>query len=140
MIISESEVAHRTLDRVLPMRDVFVAVFFVSVGMLIPPSALVDELPTVVTLVLLVAVGKLAVWAGIVRAAGHAARTALLTGLGLTQIGEFSYILGKVGLDHGLVARPVYEAILATSLVTILLNALVFRRHAGALVRRLGGA
>ena len=128
MVISESEPAHRALDRVLPIRDLFVAVFFVSVGMLIRPVALVEHVPTVAAMVLLVTVGKFAVWTGIVRAAGYPAASAMLAGLGLTQIGEFSYILGKVGLEHGLIERPVYDAILGTSLVTILINALTFRR------------
>jgi CPA2 family monovalent cation:H+ antiporter-2 len=129
VIISESKPAHRALDRVLPIRDILVAVFFVSVGMLIRPGTLVAELPTVVSMVLLVTLGKLLVWAAILRAAGYATATALLAGLGLGQIGEFSYILGRVGLEHGLVTREVYDAILGTSLVTILVNALVFRRR-----------
>ena len=129
MVISESEPAHRALDRVLPIRDVFVAVFFVSVGMLIRPAALVEHVPTVAAMVLLVTVGKFVIWTGIVRAAGYPAASAMLAGLGLTQIGEFSYILGKVGLEHGLIERPAYDAILGTSLVTILINALTFRRY-----------
>ncbi len=128
MVISESEPAHRALDRVLPIRDMFVAVFFVSVGMLIRPVALIEHVPTVAAMVLLVTVGKFAVWTGIVRAAGYPAASPMLAGLGLTQIGEFSYILGKVGLEHGLIERPAYDAILVTSLVTILINALTFRR------------
>ena len=68
-----------------------------------------------------------AAWAGVVRLAGYGARTTALAGLGLTQIGEFSYLLGKAGLEHGVVTRTVYDAILGTSLVTILINALTFR-------------
>jgi len=128
MVISESEAAHRALDRVLPIRDVFVAVFFVSVGMLIQPATLLAEWPVVVTMVLLVTAGKFLVWAVIVRLGGYDAWTAILAALGLTQIGEFSYILAKKGLDHGLLTRPLYDAILCTSLVTILLNAIIFRR------------
>jgi K+:H+ antiporter len=128
MLIAESRPAHRALDRVLPIRDVFVALFFVSVGMLIRPAALIEHAPTVVAMVLLVTVGKLAVWSAIVRAAGYPPTSAMLAGLGLTQIGEFSYILGRVGLEHGLIERPVYDALLGTSLITILINALTFRR------------
>ncbi|HZP41771.1 MAG TPA: cation:proton antiporter [Candidatus Binatia bacterium] len=137
MVLSDSPPAHAALDRILPIRDVFVAVFFVSVGMLIRPATIVAELPTVAALVAVVTVGKLAIWTGIVRAGGYPMRAALLAGLGLGQIGEFSYILGKTGLEHGLVARPVYDAILATSLVTILVNAAAFRRHGTALAGRL---
>jgi CPA2 family monovalent cation:H+ antiporter-2 len=80
-------------------------------------------------MVLLVTVGKLAIWTGIVRVAGQAWPVAFLAGLGLTQIGEFAYILAKVGMEHGIVTRPVYDAILGTSLVTILMNALTFRHY-----------
>ena len=134
LLISESEAAHQALDRVLPIRDLFVAVFFVSVGMLIRPATLAAEWNTVGAMVLVVTLGKLVVWAGILVVAGYGMRTAVLAGLGLTQIGEFSYILGKVGLEHGLVTRPVYDALLGTSLVTILVNALTFRnvRASGA--------
>jgi CPA2 family monovalent cation:H+ antiporter-2 len=127
MIISESEPAHHALDRVLPIRDIFVAVFFVSVGMLIRPEVLIAELPTLVAMVLLVSLGKFGVWTAIIRAAGYPTATAVLAGLATTQIGEFSYILGKVGLEHGLLSRPLYDAILGTSLVTILINALMVR-------------
>jgi monovalent cation:H+ antiporter-2, CPA2 family len=127
MIISESEPAHRALDRILPIRDIFVAVFFVSVGMLIRPAVLVAELPAIVAMVLLVSIGKFGVWTAVIRAAGYPTATAAFAGLCMTQIGEFSYILGKVGLDNGLLTRPLYDAILGTSLVTILINALVVR-------------
>jgi len=128
LVISESEFAHEALARVLPVRDIFVAIFFVSVGTLIRPAPLLAELPAVVALVLLVVVGKFAVWTLVVRGAGYPASTARTAALGLTQIGEFSYILAGVGRNHGLLTPGIYDAILATSLVTILVNALVFRR------------
>ncbi len=128
LVISESEFAHDALARLLPMRDVFVAVFFVSIGMLVRPASLVAEWLTVLALILIVTVVKFMVWSGIVRLAGYGSRTAILAGLGLTQIGEFSYILAGVGRTHGLINTPVYDAILATSLVTIPINAVIFRR------------
>jgi CPA2 family monovalent cation:H+ antiporter-2 len=68
------------------------------------------------------------VWTGIIRAGGYPTDVAVLAGLAMTQIGEFSYILGKVGLEHGLITRPLYDAILGTSLVTILINAVAVRQ------------
>ena len=128
LVISESEFAHEAMARILPIRDVFVAMFFVSIGMLIKPASLVAELPTVLILIGIVTIGKFAIWSGIVRFAGYGSGTAILAGLGLTQIGEFSYVLAGVGRAHNLISAPVHDAILATSLVTILTNALVFRR------------
>jgi CPA2 family monovalent cation:H+ antiporter-2 len=128
IVISESEFAYEALSRVLPMRDLFVALFFVSIGTLVRPQSLLAEWPTVLALVFVVIVVKFAVWSTVVRAAGYAAGTAAMAGLGLTQIGEFSYVLAGVGRLHGLLSPAVYDAILATSLVTILANALLFRR------------
>jgi CPA2 family monovalent cation:H+ antiporter-2 len=128
IVISESEFAYEALSRVLPMRDLFVALFFVSIGTLVRPQSLLAEWPTVLALVFVVIVVKFAVWSTVVRAAGYPAGTAAMAGLGLTQIGEFSYVLAGVGRLHGLLSPAVYDAILATSLVTILANALLFRR------------
>ncbi len=127
LVISGSEFAHETLARVLPIRDIFVAVFFVSIGTFVRPASVVAEFPVVVALVALVVLGKFAVWSGIVRFMGSPMRTSIMAGLGLTQIGEFSYVLAGVGREHGLLTDQVYDAILATSVLTILINALVFR-------------
>lgn len=128
LVISGSEFAHETLARVLPIRDIFVAVFFVSIGTFVRPASLIAEFPTVLALVALVVVGKFAVWTGLIRILGSPRRTSVVAGLGLTQIGEFSYVLAGVGLQHGLLTGQVYDAILATSVLTILINALIFRR------------
>ncbi|MGH2627265.1 MAG: cation:proton antiporter [Anaerolineales bacterium] len=128
LVLSESDYAHETLARVLPVRDIFVAMFFVSIGSLIRPSSLLSEWPAVLALVLLVVLGKFLVSAGVVRLLRYPWPTAIMAGLALTQIGEFSYVLAGVGLAHRLLSAPLYDAILATSAVTILLNAFLFRR------------
>jgi len=128
LVLSESDFAHETLARVLPMRDIFVAVFFVSIGTLIRPSSLLSKWPAVFALVGLVVLGKFAVSAGVVRLLRYPWPTAIMAGLALTQIGEFSYVLAGVGREHGLLTPSLYDAILATSAVTIVLNAFIFRR------------
>lgn len=129
LVVSESEVAHEALARLVPMRDVFVAAFFVSIGAAVHPAALLGEIPTVAVLILLVTAGKFLVWTGVVRfLGGYGPRTAMLAALGLTQIGEFSYVLAGLGVAHGLMAPAAFNAILATSVLTILINAVVFRR------------
>ncbi len=128
LLVNESEYCHDILTRILPIRDIFVAIFFASIGLLVQPAFLASQIPTILVLVLLVVVGNFWIWHGVVRAAGFGAETAGLAALGLTQIGEFSYVLAGVGLREGLIGAPVQQGILATSLITIVVNALLFRR------------
>lgn len=123
LLVSESEHRHQTLTQVLPFRDAFTALFFVTIGALINPQTLFSNLPLLGAIVALIVLGKLAIWTSVVRLFGYPVRTAILVGIGLTQIGEFSYVLVKVAHDNKLVGADVYGATLAASLFTILLNA-----------------
>ena len=123
LLINQSEFAHETLARMLPLRDMFGAFFFVTVGALIDPRRLLDNVPLLVTMVALVVVGKMVIRAGVVRLFGETSWTALLTGVGLAQIGEFSFVLVQAARREGYIGQDIYQATLATSLITILLNA-----------------
>jgi monovalent cation:H+ antiporter-2, CPA2 family len=127
LVINASDYAHETLARVLPIRDAFVALFFVTIGALIDPVAIFDALPLLGAMIALVIVGKFLVRTGIVWLFRRDLRTAALVGVGLTQIGEFSFILVQVARNAGHVGADVYNATLATSLITILLNAFLVR-------------
>ena len=127
LLISESDYAHETLARVLPVRDAFVALFFVTIGALIDPASVMANIPLLGTMIVLVLVGKLVLWTLVVWAFGQPMRTAVMVGVGLTQIGEFSFILVQVAKSAGHVGADVYNATLATSLITILANALLVR-------------
>ena len=127
LLISESDYAHETLARVLPVRDAFVALFFVTIGALIDPALIMENLPLLGTMIALVVVGKLVLRTLVVWVFGQPIRTALMVGVGLTQIGEFSFILVQVARSAGHVGADVYNATLATSLITILVNALLVR-------------
>jgi monovalent cation:H+ antiporter-2, CPA2 family len=141
LTISASDYAHETLARLLPLRDVFVAMFFVTVGMLVDPSSVAANLPLLGVMLAMIVVGKALIWTAVVRLFGQPLGTSVLVGLGLTQIGEFSFILVQVGRDAGLVGDDVYNVTLAASLITILLNGLLVR-HAPDLLEalRLGQA
>jgi CPA2 family monovalent cation:H+ antiporter-2 len=128
LVISESDYAHETLARLLPLRDAFVALFFVTIGALIDPRTLFDHLPLLGVMVGLIVAGKLVIWTLVTLLFGYAIRTALLVGIGLTQIGEFSFILVQAARTAGHVGEDVYNATLAASLLTILVNALLVRR------------
>ena len=127
LLISNSDYAHEALARLLPLRDVFVALFFVTVGALIDPTSVLDNLTLLAVIVALVLVGKLVIRTAIVAAFGYPLRVALLAGVGLTQIGEFSFVLVQVARQAGHVGADVYNAVLAASLLTVLVNALLVR-------------
>jgi CPA2 family monovalent cation:H+ antiporter-2 len=127
LLISESDYAHETLARLLSLRDAFVALFFVTIGALIDPSAVVTNLPLLGAIVGLVVLGKLVVWTLVVWLFERPFWTALRAAVGLTQIGEFSFILVQVARDAGHVGDDVYNATLAASLLTILINAVLMR-------------
>jgi K+:H+ antiporter len=127
LIISESDYAHETLARLLPLRDTFVAIFFVTIGALIDPRNLVAHLPLLGVMVGLIVVGKLLIWTLVVLIFGYPVWTAVLVGIWLTQIGEFSFILVQVARSAGHVGDDVYTATLTASLLTILVNAALVR-------------
>ena len=127
LLIGNSKFAHEFAQKTNPIRDAFVAFFFVAVGMLIDPRALFANWRLLAILVGLILVGKLAVWYGVVRLFGYPARIAGRAAAGLTQIGEFSFILAQVALHAGLIAKELYHATLAASLITIMVNTAVFK-------------
>jgi CPA2 family monovalent cation:H+ antiporter-2 len=127
LLISDSDYAHELLARVLALRDVFVALFFVTVGALIDPATVVRSLPLLGVIVGLIVVGKLLTRTGVVWAFGYPISTAVLVGVGLTQIGEFSFILVQVARKAGHIGDDVYNATLAAALITILINAALVR-------------
>ncbi len=127
LIISGSDYVHEALARLQPLRDVFVAVFFVTVGVLIDPRTLLDHVPLVGAMIGLVVVGKLVVWILLVRVFQETWRTALLVAVSLTQIGEFAFLLARAGISAGHLNQAVFNATLLTALLTILLNAILVR-------------
>lgn len=135
LIISGSEYAHEALAQLSAFRDAFVALFFVTIGLLIDPRLLFSNLPVVLIMVALIIFGKFVVWTGIVRLFGYPIWTAVTIAVGLTQIGEISYVLVQVARSSGMVGNDIYNATLAASLVTILLNAVLVRQAPSVLAR-----
>ncbi|HEX3352583.1 MAG TPA: cation:proton antiporter [Terriglobales bacterium] len=127
LIVSESGTTRKMLDKLLPLRDAFVALFFVTIGALVDPHILLSKPILWGAIVLLTMGGKFVIWSVVVWLFRYPWRTALLVGAGLTQIGEFSYVLVRVARDSHLVTDDVYHATLAASVITILLNGLLMR-------------
>ncbi|HEX5416837.1 MAG TPA: cation:proton antiporter, partial [Chloroflexota bacterium] len=122
LVVAESTYRAQVLAEILPLRDVFVALFFVSVGMLINPSTLVTEAGLIVPIVLVVLVGKSLIGTFVVLLLGLPTRAAILTGLSLAQVGEFSFVLARIGVVDGVIPARLFDLILATALVTIVLT------------------
>jgi len=127
LMISEVEYADQTLTYVEPLRDVFAALFFAAIGMLIDPIFLWNNLELILGLVCLVFVGKFLIITPLVKLFGYPLKTALIAGLGLAQIGEFSFVLASEGQALGLVSRRVYLLILGTTAVTLVVTPFVLR-------------
>ena len=127
LLTSQSDYAHDVLVRLLPLRDAFVALFFVTMGALMNPAGILEYPQLLAILVGLIVVGKFVIWSLVVWLFGSPLWTAALVGVGLTQIGEFSFVLVQVARQAGHVGDAVYQATLAASLVTILINAALMR-------------
>lgn len=120
MVLADSDYNHQVTSEVLPFRDVFNSLFFVSIGMLLSVAALVANIGPVILLVIALMAGKaLIIWA-IVRVLGYPQRIATMVGLGLAQIGEFSFVLAKAGRDAALLPDTDYQTFLAASIISMI--------------------
>jgi CPA2 family monovalent cation:H+ antiporter-2 len=126
MVLNKSELSQKAAANSLPLQDAFGVLFFVSVGMLFDPSILTREPAMVASVLGLVVVGKSAVALSIVLLLGYPFSTALMVAASLAQIGEFSFILGGLGLGYGLLDQDGFNLILAGALISIMLNPIVF--------------
>ncbi len=126
-VVSESDMSHQAAADALPLRDAFAVLFFVSVGMLLDPVFLVTYPLAILAMVGLVVASKAVVKFAIITLFGYPIRTGLTVGIGLAQIGEFSFILGTVGLTLGLLPTEGFQLIVASSLLSIALNPFLFR-------------
>lgn len=120
LVISESEFATEALAEIIPLRDLFSTLFFVSLGMLLEPSLLLHHPVEIVVLVVILVVGKIAIASFAYMVAGVEAEPAIHAALYLAQIGEFSFVLAGVGLADGILDEEHYGIILTVALVSIL--------------------
>ena len=135
MTLSESALSQVAAEESLPLRDAFAVLFFVSVGMLFDPTILVeDPLPIAGALILVLIVTPTIAFVA-VRRLGGALDAALLVAASLSQIGEFSFILANLGIRLGLMTEHARQLILATSIVSILLNPVAFAARSWFLTR-----
>ena len=134
--ISGSKDLHEVDTQLMPLREAFVALFFVSLGTLIDPKVLVKSLPLLGMMLLLIVVGKFVVWTAIVWLFRYSFQTAIAVAAGLTQIGELSFVVVQVAHSSGMVADDVYTTVIAASLISIFLNVFIVRGTLGWLDRK----
>lgn len=125
--ISATKDLHEVHARLLPLRDAFVALFFVSLGTLLEPKVLANSLGLLGIMLVLIVPGKFVVWMAVVKMFRYPTPTAIAVAAGLTQIGELSFVVVKVARDAGMVGDDVFNATLAASLVSIFLNVFIAR-------------
>ena len=125
--MSESELSHQAAAEVTPFRDLFAVLFFVSVGMLVDPAALVADAPIVALLVVVAVAVKGVSIAVLGRGLGLPLRSAIILGAIMAQVGEFSLILAENGRHLDLLDARTYNIVLGTAVVSIVLSPFVAR-------------
>ncbi len=139
LALAESDLAASVLGEVVPLRDLFATVFFVSIGILLQPAAVITGWPIVLLLLALIVVGKWVPIVGIVTAAGHRPAVAVRVGGLISQSGEFSFVLATAGLQVGAIDPQTFSLVMEATVFSILLASPVFfasGKLADALERR----
>ena len=125
MVLSESDYGHQALSDIIPLRDLFGLLFFVSVGMLLDPVFLIENWRLVLAIVVLVAVGKGLIFSTLSSVFGYGNVVPLAVGLGLFQVGEFSFVLARVGISTNSISNDLYALTLTTAIITMVLTPIV---------------
>ena len=120
IVLSESEYSHQIVADILPFRDVFNSLFFISIGMLLSLNALAADVFTVLAWVGALTLGKALLVLAVMRLLHYSLRVSTMTALGLAQVGEFSFILAKAGLPQGLLSELDYQRFLAASILSMI--------------------
>lgn len=120
VVLADTDYNHQVTTEVLPFRDVFNSLFFVSIGLLLSLTALVANIGFIVVLVLGLIIGKAVIIWLIIRILGYPQRIAIMVGMGLAQIGEFSFVMAKVGRNSNLLPEADYQSFLAASIISMI--------------------
>ncbi len=122
MVVNESEYAHQALSDVVPLRDLFGMLFFVSVGMLFDPGVVWRQIGVLGLVIPAIVIGKAGILAAVVRVFGYRNVVPLAVGLTLFQVGEFAFVLARVGVSSGAISSDLYSLTLNTAIATMALT------------------
>ncbi|WP_084813580.1 cation:proton antiporter domain-containing protein [Desulfogranum japonicum] len=130
MVLSESDYGHQALSDIIPLRDLFGLLFFASVGMLLDPKFLFEHYGEIFFLVTVVCLGKGIIFSSLAWIFRYRNVVPLALGLGMFQIGEFSFVLARVGLASESISNDFYNLILTTAVVSMVMTPLISGRTA----------
>jgi CPA2 family monovalent cation:H+ antiporter-2 len=122
MVLNKSDYNYKALNDIIPLRDIFGLIFFTSIGMLIDLSFIKNNITTVLLLVVLIIIGKFIIFSLLSRAFGYFNVIPLAVGLGLSQVGEFSFVLARLGLNANQLTSETYSIILSSSVVSMIVS------------------
>lgn len=122
MVLSESDYGHQALSDIVPLRDIFGLLFFTSVGMLLDPVFLFENWGKILSLVLVVGLFKGAIFSVLAMLFGYINIVPIAVGLGLFQVGEFAFVLARVGLETQAIDQNMYSLVLAISVSSMVLT------------------
>ena len=119
IVISGSQYSQQAMGNIVPLRDMFMSFFFVSVGMLLNIGYLLDHLSILILASVALIFIKSIAGVTITFLLGYPLRTAILTGFALSQVGEFSFVLSRLGVEYSLLTEEMYQAFLAVAIITM---------------------
>jgi CPA2 family monovalent cation:H+ antiporter-2 len=122
LLVSQSGYARQAFADILPLRDTFAALFFVSLGLVVNRAYVLDHLSTIGIVAAAVILIKFVICSGITRLFSYSHKTVLMVGTGLINIGEFSFILAMMGKQAGIFSENFYHLIVASAIVTMFLT------------------
>ncbi|MGA7879163.1 MAG: cation:proton antiporter [Desulfoferrobacter sp.] len=122
MVLSESDYGHQALSDIVPLRDIFGLLFFTSVGMLLDPAFLFENWSKILSLVLVIAVFKGSIFSVLAMLFGYINIVPIAIGLGLFQVGEFAFVLARVGLETQAIDQNMYSLVLAVSVLSMVVT------------------
>ena len=128
MVLSESDYGHQALSDIIPVRDLFGLLFFASVGMLFNPAFVIIHWQEVLILVLIVSIGKASIFALLAKIFKYGNVVPLALGLGLFQVGEFSFVLAQLGISTNSISQEIYSLVLTTAVITMFLTPIISKQ------------
>ncbi len=122
LLVSESEYSHQIIAEIVPFRDLFSSLFFISIGMLLAPAYVAANVSVIAGWLAMTVAMKAIVAAGIVLFMGYPRRVAAIVGLSLAQVGEFSFVLATMGMRHGLITTEQSNQFFAVAVLSLILT------------------